>query len=73
MSKNRETVTLYGRPTDPAVIASKKKIEATGRTVEIKPAPGDGVGPCGKLCRCEMFCGDEAAALKAAGNNLSYL
>lgn len=56
---SRETVLLYGDETDPAIIASKKRIEALGRKVEVtlRPQHDTGVGICGQhLCSCTEPC-----------------
>ncbi len=54
-----ETVTLFGNANDPQIIASKKRIELLGRSVEIQPLPDHdtGMGLCGQhYCNCTEIC-----------------
>lgn len=55
----KSTVVLYGSAQDPEVKASRKRIIAQGRNVEIQQRPNydTGMGPCGKhQCHCTEGC-----------------
>lgn len=51
-----ETVVLFGDANNPEVVASKKRLELIGRTVEIQPEAGQPLGPCGQPCTCTELC-----------------
>lgn len=56
---SREKVVLFGNEQDPAIQATKKRIENTGRKVEIelRPAHDTGLGICGEhMCSCTEPC-----------------
>lgn len=51
-----ETVVLFGDANNPEVVASKKRLELIGRTVEIQPEAGQPLGLCGQPCTCTELC-----------------
>lgn len=56
---SRETVELFGNENDPAIQATRRRIEALGRKVIVTlRAPHDtGVGICGEhICSCTEPC-----------------